>query len=181
MLRASANLLGLAWWARVESRNPDVTYWFGPFVRHAGAGRTFLSDLRSESPAVLEHQLLRTRSNPSPSSTGKADQHRRLDGVRASAALRYAHRRLVDALRNGSVTAKEHSEQALERIAATEPELKRSSTSPVIRPRPRRWTKRSPPSKTLASSGHHWHKDNLHQGVTTTCSACWRILCPTNR
>ena len=29
-----------------------------------------------------------------------------------------------DALRNGSATAKEHSEQALERIAATEPELK---------------------------------------------------------
>ena len=29
-----------------------------------------------------------------------------------------------DALRNGSATAKEHSKQALERIAATEPELK---------------------------------------------------------
>ena len=29
-----------------------------------------------------------------------------------------------DALRNGSTTAKEHSEQALKRIAATEPELK---------------------------------------------------------
>ena len=64
MLRASANLLGLAWWARVESRNPDVTYWFGPFVRRSTLEReleTFLSDLRSESPAVLEHQLLRTR------------------------------------------------------------------------------------------------------------------------
>ena len=64
MLRASANLLGLAWWARVESRNPDVTYWFGPFVRRSTLEReldTFLNDLRSESPAVLEHQLLRTR------------------------------------------------------------------------------------------------------------------------
>ena len=29
-----------------------------------------------------------------------------------------------DALRNGTATAKEHSEQALERISATEPQLK---------------------------------------------------------
>ena len=33
--RATANLLGLAWWARIDTRNPDVTYWFGPFVRRA--------------------------------------------------------------------------------------------------------------------------------------------------
>jgi hypothetical protein len=41
-----------------------VTYWFGPFVRRSTLEReleTFLTDLRSESPAVLEHQLLRTR------------------------------------------------------------------------------------------------------------------------
>ena len=78
MLRASANLLGLAWWARVESRNPDVTYWFGPFVRRSTLEReleTFLSDLRSESPAVLEHQLLQPWENsaiklkPSPTMT----------------------------------------------------------------------------------------------------------------
>ena len=64
MLRASANLLGLAWWARVDSRSPDVTYWFGPFVRRGTLERElegFLNDLRSESPAVLEHHWLRTR------------------------------------------------------------------------------------------------------------------------
>ncbi|NBP98286.1 MAG: DUF1816 domain-containing protein, partial [Synechococcaceae bacterium WB6_3A_227] len=32
-LRATANALGLAWWARVDTRQPDVTYWFGPYVR----------------------------------------------------------------------------------------------------------------------------------------------------
>ena len=64
MLRASANLLGLAWWARVESRNPDLFFRAGAGMRGRSPSReleTFLSDLRSESPAVLEHQLLRTR------------------------------------------------------------------------------------------------------------------------
>ncbi len=62
--RATANVLGLAWWARVDTRNPDVTYWFGPFVRRSTLEKelqTFLADLRSEQPAVVEHQLLRTR------------------------------------------------------------------------------------------------------------------------
>ena len=59
MLRASANLLGLAWWARVESRNPDVTYWFGPFVRRSTLEReleTFLSDC-GEYAAVTWRKL----------------------------------------------------------------------------------------------------------------------------
>lgn len=62
--RSVANGLGLAWWARVETRSPDATYWFGPFVRRStleAALPAFLDDLRSEAPARLEHQLLRTR------------------------------------------------------------------------------------------------------------------------
>ena len=63
-LRSAANALGLAWWARVETRSPDAVYWFGPFVRRstlAAALPPFLEDLRSESPAALEHRVLRTR------------------------------------------------------------------------------------------------------------------------
>lgn len=62
--RNVANGLGLAWWARVETRSPDAIYWFGPFVRRStleAALPAFLDDLRSESPALLEHQLLQTR------------------------------------------------------------------------------------------------------------------------
>jgi hypothetical protein len=62
--RSCANGLGLAWWARVETRSPDVTYWFGPFVRRQTLEADlpgFLADLRSEAPGVLEHELLRTR------------------------------------------------------------------------------------------------------------------------
>jgi hypothetical protein len=63
-LRSVANGLGLAWWARVESRQPDVTYWFGPYVRRSSleaALAPFLADLRSEGAAELSHTLLRTR------------------------------------------------------------------------------------------------------------------------
>ena len=63
-LRSVANWLGLAWWARVESRQPDVTYWFGPYVRRSSLEEAlppFLADLRSEGAAEVNHSLLRTR------------------------------------------------------------------------------------------------------------------------
>ncbi|MEY4431542.1 MAG: hypothetical protein RLZZ533_1478 [Cyanobacteriota bacterium] len=63
-LRSVANGLGLAWWARVDSRQPDVTYWFGPYVRRSSleaALPPFLADLRSEGAAEVNHTLLRTR------------------------------------------------------------------------------------------------------------------------
>jgi hypothetical protein len=63
-LRSVANGLGLAWWARVETRQPDVTYWFGPYVRRTtleAALPPFLADLRSEGVAELSHSVLRTR------------------------------------------------------------------------------------------------------------------------
>ena len=63
-VRSVANGLGIAWWARVETKSPDVVYWFGPFVRQARLKEeltSFLDDLRSESPASLQVTLLRTR------------------------------------------------------------------------------------------------------------------------
>jgi hypothetical protein len=62
--RDVANLLGVAWWARIDTRQPDVTYWFGPYVRRSSLEASLpsiLADLREEGPAVLEHRLLRTR------------------------------------------------------------------------------------------------------------------------
>ena len=63
-IRSVANGLGLAWWARVQTHQPDVTYWFGPYVRRSSLEEAlppFLADLRSEGAASLEHSLLRTR------------------------------------------------------------------------------------------------------------------------
>ncbi|MFN9644153.1 MAG: DUF1816 domain-containing protein [Cyanobacteriota bacterium] len=62
-VRNLANAVGLAWWARVETRQPDAVYWFGPFLRRQtleAALVPFLADLRTEAPASLEHRLLRT-------------------------------------------------------------------------------------------------------------------------
>ena len=63
-VRRCANGLGLAWWARVSTQGPDVTYWYGPFVRRRTLETqlpAFLDDLRAESPAAMSHELLRTR------------------------------------------------------------------------------------------------------------------------
>ena len=65
-LRSLGNSFGLAWWAKVETNQPDVTYWFGPFltrrslkVRLSG----FMEDLDAESPQAIKHSLIRCRRN----------------------------------------------------------------------------------------------------------------------
>ena len=63
-LRSVANGLGLAWWARVQTQGPDVTYWFGPFVTRKSLEShlpSFLEDLASESPAHISHSFVRCR------------------------------------------------------------------------------------------------------------------------
>ena len=63
-LRSLANGLGVAWWARVETSGPDVTYWFGPFVTPRGLEKdlpVFLEDVNSEEPPSMSYALLRTR------------------------------------------------------------------------------------------------------------------------
>ena len=65
-LRSLGNSIGLAWWGKVETNQPDVTYWFGPFltrrslkVRLTG----FVDDLSAESPNQISHSLIRCRRN----------------------------------------------------------------------------------------------------------------------
>ena len=63
-LRSLANGLGMAWWARVQTQDPEITYWFGPYVRRQeldAALQPFLDDLRMEAPGSLDHAVLRTR------------------------------------------------------------------------------------------------------------------------
>ena len=63
-LRSLANGFGLAWWARVETTGPDVTYWFGPFLTRKGLEielETFIEDVSSERPQSIRHTLLRAR------------------------------------------------------------------------------------------------------------------------
>ena len=56
--------LGVAWWARIQTSGPDVTYWFGPFITRQGLESelsSFLDDVKSEQPQSISHSLLRTR------------------------------------------------------------------------------------------------------------------------
>lgn len=75
-LRSLANGLGLAWWARVQTHSPEMTYWFGPFVRRQeldAALQPFLDDLRHEAPGGLEHEVLRVRRGEPLTIDGRQD------------------------------------------------------------------------------------------------------------
>lgn len=59
-----ANALGLAWWAKVCSEDPQLIYWVGPFVRRTQLERhllLFLKDLQLEGAQDVTAQRLRCR------------------------------------------------------------------------------------------------------------------------
>ena len=63
-LRNLGNSLGLAWWARVETIEPNVTYWFGPFLTRRSLKThlpTFLEDLSGEGAHSINHKFIRSR------------------------------------------------------------------------------------------------------------------------
>ena len=65
-LRSLGNSVGLAWWAKVETNQPNVTYWFGPFLTRRSLKVSlngFVKDLSSESPQKINHSFIRCRRN----------------------------------------------------------------------------------------------------------------------
>ena len=65
-LRSLGNSFGLAWWAKVETIQPEVTYWFGPFLTRRSLNvslKAFLDDLSAETPKEISHSLIRCRRN----------------------------------------------------------------------------------------------------------------------
>ena len=63
-LRSIGNIFGLAWWARVETTEPNVTYWFGPFLTRRGLKGhlvVFENDLHEEGVQSLKHTFIRGR------------------------------------------------------------------------------------------------------------------------
>ena len=65
-LRSLGNSFGLAWWAKVETIQPEVTYWFGPFLTRRSLKvrlNGFVEDLSAESPVKINHSLIRCRRN----------------------------------------------------------------------------------------------------------------------
>ena len=62
MIRNLGNKLGLAWWAKIETRNPSVTYWFGPFLSKRNLSENlekFLTDISDEGSTDIKHDIIR--------------------------------------------------------------------------------------------------------------------------
>ena len=64
MIRNFGNKLGLAWWAKIETEEPCVTYWFGPFItKHSLEENmsSFTKDLSEEGFKNIKHSFIRCR------------------------------------------------------------------------------------------------------------------------
>ena len=64
LIRNLGNKLGLAWWAKVETKNPVVTYWYGPFLTKNSLRDNldkFLKELSEEGNVDIKHSLMRCK------------------------------------------------------------------------------------------------------------------------
>ena len=62
MIRNFGNKLGLAWWAKVVTVNPSVTYWYGPFLTKRSLNenlKNFINDLSDEGFKDIKHSIIR--------------------------------------------------------------------------------------------------------------------------
>ena len=62
MIRNFGNKLGLAWWAKVETKTPFAIYWFGPFLTKHSLNENlenFLKDLSEEGSKDIKHSIVR--------------------------------------------------------------------------------------------------------------------------
>ena len=62
LIRNFGNKLGLAWWAKVVTGTPDVTYWFGPFLTKRSLNENlenFINDLSEEGSKDIKHTIIR--------------------------------------------------------------------------------------------------------------------------
>jgi len=64
LIRNFGNKLGLAWWAKIETVNPNATYWFGPFLTKRNLEDnifSFIKDLSDEGSKDIKHSLVRCK------------------------------------------------------------------------------------------------------------------------
>ena len=64
MIRNLGNKLGLAWWAKIETEQPKITYWYGPFMTKKSLKENmlyFINDLSEEGSINIKHSLIRCK------------------------------------------------------------------------------------------------------------------------
>ena len=64
LIRTFGNKLGLAWWAKIETKQPNGIYWFGPFFTKRSLKEnmsSFINDLSDEGFKNVQHSLIRCK------------------------------------------------------------------------------------------------------------------------
>ena len=64
LIRNFGNKLGLAWWAKIETQQPNTIYWFGPFITKRSLKESitpFLKDLSDEGSVNIKYTLIRCK------------------------------------------------------------------------------------------------------------------------
>ena len=64
MIRNFGNKLGLVWWAKIETEQPNTTYWYGPFITKSSLKEnmsSFLKDLSDEGHESIKYSLVRCK------------------------------------------------------------------------------------------------------------------------
>ena len=64
MIRNFGNKLGLAWWAKIETEQPNIIYWYGPFITKRSLKQnisSFIEDLSEEGPSNIKHSFVRCK------------------------------------------------------------------------------------------------------------------------
>ena len=64
MIRNFGNKLRLAWWAKIETQQPNITYWYGPFITKRSLKKnmsTFIEDLTKEGSIEIKHNIVRCK------------------------------------------------------------------------------------------------------------------------
>jgi len=64
LIRNFGNKLGLAWWAKIETQQPNITYWYGPFITKRSLKKnmsTFIEDLTKEGSIEIKHNIVRCK------------------------------------------------------------------------------------------------------------------------
>ena len=64
MIRNFGNKLGLAWWAKIETEQPSIIYWYGPFITKRSLKEnisSFIKDLTDEDSKEIKHSLIRCK------------------------------------------------------------------------------------------------------------------------
>ena len=64
LIRNFGNKLGLAWWAKITTNQPNATYWYGPFITKRSLKEnmsSFIEDLTNEGSQNIQHSFVRCK------------------------------------------------------------------------------------------------------------------------